>query len=240
MNELESHVEMTEPHLHTTFIRRRCSYFWNKQWEQIPGICWSSVCLQLVRAHHPPCWCLQIWIVPWKTITRRIRETLMHPKQDFTGVYHIVCSLKKLKPLSFSWYNFLFRQPDQYFGRFDFTIRTGASIFIWNKPYILPAKDRQLFSKTNPKVLMQLKSIGIWKYSIPYLYIQDPKLSGIENHEIKILSEVCVLIQCMNSKHCSFHKISWSAESSLRFISPRASFIWSKGEHAQHLHFQPP
>lgn len=31
MNELEPHVEMTELYLHTTFIRRRSAYFWNKQ-----------------------------------------------------------------------------------------------------------------------------------------------------------------------------------------------------------------
>lgn len=30
MNELEPRVEMTEPYLYTTFIRRRYAYFWNK------------------------------------------------------------------------------------------------------------------------------------------------------------------------------------------------------------------
>lgn len=38
MNELEPHVEMTEPYLHATFIRRRYAYFWNKSAQQIPGI----------------------------------------------------------------------------------------------------------------------------------------------------------------------------------------------------------
>jgi len=69
MNELESHVEMTEPYLHTTLIKRRCTYFWNKQGEQTPRICWSSLCLQLIRVCClPASVCKQIRVVPWKNI----------------------------------------------------------------------------------------------------------------------------------------------------------------------------
>lgn len=49
---------------------------------------------------------------------------------------------------------------------------------------MLLAERQDNFSVTSaPKVLMQLKSIGIGKFSICYLYRHRPKLSGIQKYK---------------------------------------------------------
>lgn len=177
MNELEARVEMTEPYLHTTFIRGRCAYFWNKQREQIPGICWSSLCLPLVSASRLPCQRVQTnrscalkshnWQIQGNTDT----------SQTFTGVCCIVCSLNKLKLWTFSWCSIIFRQPHYYLDRLWIHHQDrGIHIYLSPTPYTARWKAGKLSSKIDPKDINTRKNFGIRKYKL-YMFVQNDHLS---------------------------------------------------------------
>lgn len=152
--------------------------------EQIPGMCWSSLCLQLCRASCLPCQCLQ-------TNTSCALKNHNWQIQENTDAYK---HLQEFTTLFVDWINeshWLF--PDilllfsDSLGRL-WIHHSDRTIHIYLRQSLLAERQDNFSVKSIPNLLIQLRSILFGKY---HLYLYCAKLFGIENHETK---------SCLNSK----------------------------------------